>query len=72
LNTKDNARNTKQYRIGKNPNYKNKNVDLTPVVVLDFGNFNFGFVSGFDTCPRENGDSDFEFALLSKNFNHFR
>ncbi len=47
---KSEARNPKSETISnvQNPNFQNKNARLAPVVVLDFGNLNFVFVSNFD------------------------
>ncbi len=50
LGLKSEARNPKSETISnvQNPNFQNKNARLAPVVVLDFGNLNFVFVSNFD------------------------
>jgi len=47
---KSEARNPKSETISnvQNPNFQNKNAGLACIVVLDFGNLNFEFVSNFD------------------------
>jgi len=48
--SKSEARSTKFETISnvQNTNFQNENADLAFVVVLDFGNLNFVFVSSFD------------------------
>ena len=57
---KSEARNTKYETISnvQNPNFQNKNACLVSIIVSDFGNSNFVFVSSFDI-------SDFGFNLLA-------